>query len=183
MMTGWGGLSCRGDIDGPWEWVLYGEKWLKFDRAIIELGDKLAIPPSVAEAKLHKLCASGGIRAVGTDEPDELKPQPIPPSEWPIEHDGWPRMDVLVSNIDFYNWLNQQISPAAGGKQSRIIRLLAEMFPTGVPNRAERPRQPLIAELVKRDPSLKPLDFKTLKTAIEACNRQLGNTRNTGVSD
>jgi hypothetical protein len=178
-MTGWK-FDLRGDFYGPWEHDLYGERWLEFDKAIVELADKLAIPPSAAEAKLHKLCASGVIRAVGTDK-DNKSPEPIPPSEWP--EDDLPRQAVSVSNIDFYNWLEQQVTqPTAGGKQSRIIRLLADMFPTGVPNRADRPRKPLTAELVKRDPSLKPLDPKTLRTAIEFYNRQLGNARNTSVS-
>jgi hypothetical protein len=57
------------------------------------------------------------------------------------------------------------------------------MFPAGVPNRADCPRWPLRATLLKRDASLKPLDLKTLKTAIDAFNRQLGNARNTSVSD
>jgi hypothetical protein len=180
-MTPWK-FDLRGDIDGPWEHDIY-ERWLEFKRAIVELGDKLSIPPSAAEAKLHKLCASGEVRAIGTDDRDNEMPEAIPPSQW--ADDEMPRQDVLVSNLDFYNWLERQLpQPTAGGKQSRIIRLLAEMFPTGVPNRGDRPREQLKAELVKRDPSLKPLDLKTLKTAIEFYNRlALGNARNTSVSD
>jgi hypothetical protein len=163
------GQPCRGDLNGPWEWDFYGERWFYFDRAASELGDKLAIPPTAAEAKLHKLCATGVIRAVGSDDNDKW-PEPIPPSEW--SDDDLPRLEILVSNLDFYNWLERQVTqPNPGGKQSRIIVLLAKMFPTGVPNRADCPREPLKAELVKRDPSLKPLDLKTLKTAIEAYNR------------
>jgi len=173
----------RGDIHGPWEQDLYGERWFDFDRAANELADKLVIHPSAAQAQLRKLCASGEIRAIGTDNPSEEQPTPIPPSQW-HEEDDLPRPDVLVSNIDFYNWLNRQpANPTAGGKQSRLVRLLAEMFPGGVPNRADCPREPLKAELLKRDPSLKPLDLKTLKTAIETCNRVVGNARNTSVSD
>jgi hypothetical protein len=37
------------------------------------------------------------------------------------------------------------------------------MYPAGVPDRADCPRWPLRAALVKRDASLKPLDLKTLK--------------------
>jgi len=172
-------FDLRGDIHGPWEQDLYGERWLNFDRAINELADKLAIPPSAAQAQLCKLCASGQIRTVGTDGNEELKP--IPPSQWRDEDE--PAI-ISVSNIDFYNWLNRQPThPTAGGKQSRLVRLLAEMFPAGVPNRADCPREPLKAELLKRDPSLKPLDLKTLKTAIETCNRVVGNARNASVSD
>jgi hypothetical protein len=173
-------FDLRGDIHGPWECDLYGERWLDFDRAANELADKLAIPPSAAQAQLRKLCASGEIRAVGTDGSE--RPAPIPPSQWRDEDE--PTIEMMwVSNIDFYDWLNRQPTHPAGGKQSRIARLLAEMFPTGVPNRADCPRQPLTAELIKRDPSLSPLDPKTLRTAIEAHNRQLGNARNTSVSD
>ena len=86
---------------------------------------------------------------------------------------------VYVNKNDCKRWLHKlkpKAEPAtAGGKQSRIIRLLKEMFPKGVPSRDDCPRQPLTAELVKRDPSLKPLDPKTLKTAIDAYNRQLGS--------
>jgi hypothetical protein len=174
-------FKLRGDIHGPWEHDLYGERWLEIDRAVIELADKFAISPNAAEAQLHKLCASGEIRAVGTDNPNEERAKPIPPSEW--RDDDLPVRDILVSNIDFYNWLNRQPTHPAGGKQSRIVKLLSEMFPTGVPNRADCPREPLRASLLKRDPSLKPLDLKTLKSAIDAFNRQLGNARNASVSD
>ncbi len=186
-------IFLRGDNRGSWEEHLYGELWLYFNRAIIELGDKLAIPPGAAQAQLHKLCASGKIRAVGTDgDPlhplDGEMPTPIPPSEWGSVDDDLPRQEVLVSNIDFYNWLESQSIPSAvaGGKQSRIARLLAELFPAGVPNRGDCPREPLRAALLKRDPSLEPLDLETLKTAIDVYNRQvgqLGNTRNASVSD
>jgi hypothetical protein len=166
-----------------WEWDFYGESWLSFERAIIELGDKLAIPPSAAQAQLHKLCASGQVRAIGTDDPDDwdAKPGPIPPSHWP--DDDLPRRDVLVSNIDFYNRLERQLSPTAGGKQSRIVRLLGVLFPTGVPNRADCPREPLKADLIKRDPSHQPLDLKTLKTASDAYNRMVGNAGNASGSE
>jgi hypothetical protein len=89
---------ARGDIYGPWKWDLYGERWLKFDRAATELGDKLAISPSAAEAKLHKLCASGVIRAIGGDGDDDKPPEPIPPSEW--ADDDLPRLEVLAGSID-----------------------------------------------------------------------------------
>ena len=121
---------------------------------------------------------------------DEAPPEPIKPSDWTqrevdleCDADGC-KYFVDVDENDFRYWLNQQLThPTAGGKQSRLVRLLAEMFPAGVPNRADCPREPLKAELLKRDPSLKPLDLKTLKTAIETCNRVVGNARNTSVSD
>jgi hypothetical protein len=41
------------------------------------------------------------------------------------------------------------------------------MFPNGVPDPAHCPRKTLKADLLKRDPGLKPLDDATLKSAIE----------------
>ena len=144
---------------------------------------------------LRVACASGDVRsqrqpynpATGIDEGP---PEPIKPSDWTRDQldlvrdaDGCEYF-VDVDEDDFRYWLNRQSTqPTAGGKQSRLVRLLAEMFPAGVPNRADCPREPLKAELIKRDASLKPLDLKTLKTAIETCNRVLGNARNTSVSD
>jgi len=166
---------------GHWQ----GEAWVYFHWAASQIGDKLAISPGPAQAQLRKLCASGEIRAIASVDDEE--PEPIPPSRWSDKditalwgHD----YVVAISGNDLRNWLNQQPTQStAGGKQSRLIRLLAEMFPTGVPDRADCPREPLKAELLKRDPSLKPLDLKTLKTAIETCNRVVGNARNTSVSD
>ena len=141
--------------------------------------------PGAAQAKLRELCASGWVRSqkepysfVARQPQGEGPPVLIEPSEWRrreidvmTDSDGC-KYWVDVSKIDLEHWLNQQpTEPTAGGKQSRIIRLLKEMFPAGVPNRADHPREPLRAELVKRDPSLKPLDLKTLKTAIEIYNR------------
>jgi hypothetical protein len=177
----------RGDINGPWEYDFYGELWLTFDRAAIELGDALALPPGPAQVRLHKLCASGVIRTIGCDDPGrDEEPKPIPPSQWSDEDIDPPRYDTMVSNIDLYGWLERQPAQSSGGKQSRLAKHLADLFPAGVPPRADCPREPLRAELLKRDPSLKPLDLTTLKTAIDAHNRRVGqlrNTRNASVSD
>ena len=160
------------------------EEWVEFHWAANEIGNKLAIPPRDAQAQLRKLCASSEIRALTFVEDDqEHLPEWISPSHWHDENIA-ASSDVAVSRNDLCNWLSHQsAAPTAGGKQSRLVRLLAEMFPGGVPNRADCPREPLRAELVKRDPSLKPLDLKTLKTAIETCNRVVGNARNASVSD
>jgi hypothetical protein len=175
----------RGDINGPWEYDFFGEMWLTSNRAITVLGDRLVIPPSAAQAQLHKLCASGVVRAIGGDPDTDEEPQPIPPSHW--TGDDLPMMDVMFSEIDLVDWLERQPAQPSGGKQSRLARLLGELFPTGVPSRADCPREPLRADLLRRDPSLEPLDLKTLKTGIDAHNRrvggQLGNTRNASVSD
>jgi hypothetical protein len=161
---------------GHWD----GEEWVEFQWAANKIGDKLAIPPGPAQAQLRKLCASSEIKALTFVDYDE--PEPIPPSWWRDE-DINASSHVAVSATDLRSWLSQQSAPAAGGKQSRITRLLADMYPTGVPNRADCPREPLKAALLERDPSLTPLDLKTLKTAIETYNRQQGNARNTSVSD
>jgi hypothetical protein len=171
---------------GHWD----GEDWVYFHWAASEISDKLDIRPRSAKAQLRKLCASGEIRAISSDESDLLEePEPIPPSRWRDEDiaASW-RLLIAVSRNDLRNWLSHQSISAEGGKQSRITRLLAEMYPTGVPNRGDCPRQHLTAELIKRDPSLTPLDPKTLRTAIKAYNRQAynrqqGNARNTTVSD
>lgn len=169
---------------GEWN----GEEWVYFHWAADIIGDTLAIPPGPAQAQLRKLCASGEVRAIISDKDYMEQPEPIPASRWrEVDVDltapyGW--IDVAVSRADFDYWLSKQpAQPTAGGKQSRVVRLLVEMFPTGVPSRADRPREPLRADLLGRDPSLAPLDLKTLKTAIEAYNRQVGNARNTNVSD
>jgi hypothetical protein len=174
------------------------EDWLSFYEAVRQFERSLGMSTGAAQAKLRELCASGTVRSqkepyllVARQPQGEGPPVYIEPSEWRqreidvmTDSDGC-KYWVDVSKIDLEYWLNQQLTQStAGGKQPRIIRQLKEMFPAGVPNRADYPRQPLTAELIKRDPSLAPLDPKTLKTAIEAYNRQQqGNARNTSVSD
>jgi hypothetical protein len=160
------------------------QDWIEFYYAANLVGDKLAIPPGAAKTQLCKLCASGQIKGIASWDPED-EPEPIPAEWWRNKRytASWDWV-VAVSGPDLRNWLkHQSATPTAGGKQSRIARLLAEMYPTGVPNRGDCPRWPLRATLLKRDASLKPLDLKTLKTAIDAFNRQLGNARNTSVSD
>jgi hypothetical protein len=156
---------------GYWD----GQEWIEFYWAANKVGDKLAIPPGPAKTQLCKLCASGQIKAIASWDPEE-EPEPIPPDWWRDKRHtaSWDWV-VAVSKSDLRNWLSHQSTPAAGGKQSRITRLLAEIYPTGVPPRADCPRQSLTAELIKRDPSLTPLDPKTLRTAIKAYNRQAYN--------
>jgi hypothetical protein len=161
----------------------HDEEWVHFHWAANKIGDKLAIAPGAAQARLRRLCESGEIRSLMSW--DEEEPETISPTQWREEDvDLTWRLTVAVSRNDLDRWLDQQpVQPTAGGKQSRIYRLLSDMFPTGVPHRADRPREQLKAELLKRDPSLAPLDLKTLKTAIDTYNRQLGNARNASVSD
>jgi hypothetical protein len=133
--------------------------WLSFRLAAEEVERKFGLTWGAAQRQVLDLCESG---AVG----------------WRQRYPGGPD----VSRDDLRRWLEGQLTREVGGKQSRIIRLLAKMFPTGVPKRADCPREPLRAELLKRDPSLTPLNLKTLQTAIDAYNRQLGNARNASVS-
>jgi len=172
------------------------DDWLDFLEAASNIERSLRISPGAAQSKLREICASGVVRSrkepysfVARQPQGEGPPVRIEPSEWQqreidvmTDSDGC-KYWVDVSKIDLEHWLNQQTRSTAGGKQSRLVRLLAEMFPAGVPNRDDCPREPLRAELLKRNPSLKPLDLKTLKTAIETCNRVVGNARNTSVSD
>jgi hypothetical protein len=173
------------------------DDWLDFHSAVHEIELRLRMSPGAAQAKLRELCAIGAVRSqkephsfVAGQPQGEGPPVRIEPSEWRqreidlmTDSDGC-KYWVDVSKTDLEHWLDQQpTQPTAGGKQSRIIRLLAEMFPTGVPDRADWPREPLRAALLERDRSLKPLDLKTLKTAIEMYNRVVGNAGNTSVSD
>jgi hypothetical protein len=134
--------------------------WLSFQLAAEEVERRLGVTWGAAQRQVFDLCESGTV-------------------EWRQRYPGGPD----VSRGGFRRWLENKLTRKVGGKQSRIRRLLAEMFPAGVPHRGDCPREPLKAELLERDPGLKPLDLKTLKTAIDAYNRQLGNARNTSVSD
>ena len=75
-----------------------------------------------------------------------------------------------VVDIDFAKWLTAKLERKPGGKQPRIIKLLAAKFPFGVPKPGLCPRKSLISELLKLDPSLKTIDEATLKKAIGAYN-------------
>jgi hypothetical protein len=56
------------------------------------------------------------------------------------------------------------------GKVPRIKALLAKLYPNGVPDPAFANRKELQGRLVKDDPTLTPLDHKTLKAAIDEYN-------------
>jgi hypothetical protein len=131
--------------------------WLSFQLAAEEVERKLGLTWGAAQRQVLDLCESGAV-------------------EWRQRIPGGPD----VERNDLLRWLEQPRK--VGGKQSRIIRLLADMFPDGVPNPADYPRQTLTSELIKRDPGLASLSPKTLQKAIAAYNRQLGNVRNTNVS-
>jgi hypothetical protein len=158
-----------------------GEDWLQFYEACEEVRDRLHVSLGAAERSLRELCASGDVRAIryDTDGYGNVIGEGatfIKPSEWSAaevdlegEDDGthW----IEVSEADLRYWIEQQAKPKAIGKQPRIKALLAEIFPNHrVPDPAHCPRKALKADLLKRDPSLKPLDEATLKSAIEDYN-------------
>jgi hypothetical protein len=68
--------------------------------------------------------------------------------------------------------MKQQPSEAkpALGKRPRIKALLTQYYPDGVPDPGLCNRQELQGRLLKADPTVGPLDFKTLKTAIDEYN-------------
>ena len=126
-------------------------------------------------------------------------PERIKPSQWlkdeldlawhPYDRGDDAELDegggcvVEVSAQDFLYWLEKQPKPqtkveaqsSEKGKRPKIKRLLAEMYPNGVPDPAHCPRKALKADLLKRDKSLDPLDEATLKIAIEEFNAEIRN--------
>ena len=88
-------------------------------------------------------------------------------------------MFIAVSTDDLAYWLDKQTEPkptqGAFGKVPLIIDQLRQLYPEGVPDRAHCPREPLKADLLKRDKRLSPLDLKTLRSAIDQYNAELGN--------
>jgi hypothetical protein len=64
----------------------------------------------------------------------------------------------------------QKGAPRNAGKQDRISIYLAENYPHGVPGPAIVPRKHLKNQLLAQDPTLKPLDEATLKSAIDRYN-------------
>jgi hypothetical protein len=148
------------------DWLPKREDWAEFDNVVYEeVGGFTGLQE--AERNLRKLCASGVVRAIRFHE-DGV--EFIPPGEWKranFDTDG-----VYLSTKDLLqNWIELQNKPLPQtGKQPRIKALLSEMYPEGVPDPAHCPRKALKADLLKRDPSLNPLDEATLKSAIEAYN-------------
>jgi hypothetical protein len=121
------------------------------------------------------------------------EPELIPPSRWRSEDvDLMPRHLVAVSDNDLSYWLNQQkpppqaSAPQERGKVPRIKSLLAKLYPDGVPAPAYCNRKKLAGQLLKDDPSLSPLDPKTLKSAIDELNadrKRPEGIGNPGASD
>ena len=120
--------------------------WVPRDAAVYETQRKLGVSLINAIKALREACDRDEVISKRDDEGDYF---------------------VLSTSLD--DWLKAK-KQDFGGKQSRIIALLAERFPNGVPNRSECPRERLRADLLKADPSLRPLNLTTLKDAIDNYN-------------
>jgi hypothetical protein len=173
------------------------DDWLFFHRAVEDIVHECGVSVGKAQSMLRAACASGVIQSekepytvVGGEALGEGPPTLIQPSEW-REHEIDMMTDkdgcyyfVRIDEPDFRYWLKQQNHKQATGKQSRILSLLAQIFPNvPVPPKDVLPRKVLRADLLKLDPSLAPLDEATLKTAIDTHNALIRNGPNRIGSD
>ena len=131
----------------------------------------------------------GGIFGVFED------PKPINPRQWTQDHLDFTADDpddeskavstfIALSEADLWHWIagieeteggpvvrsSGTVAKPKGGKVPRIKDRLAGMFPEGVPDPAHCVRKELQGRLLKADPTLAPLDLKTLKAAIDEYN-------------
>src|SRR5262245_33535543 len=170
--------------------------WLNLLDAVRAVRDALGVSDGAACTLLGKACASDvrSRKRPWPEQPDE-PPEPIydqwtppiPIEEWhgasiDSSH-GWLvlagdkllRADIEINADDLRYWLkSQRAAPNKQkilGKRPRVIKQLAEIFPVGrVPDPGNYSRKHLRREILKRDPSLKPLDEGTLKLSIEEFN-------------
>jgi hypothetical protein len=166
------------------------EVWIPVNEAIEIIRQKSRMSIGAAKVALIEACASRAVRAAERQFPDYL-PMLIPSHAWqdadidldtgelvakdddPNERPG--ANGILVFNdADLRYWLTHwraSSNKQAGGKRTRIIKQLAEMFPNGpVPEPGLCPRKDLRAQLLERDPMLRPLDEETLKASINEFN-------------
>ena len=158
------------------------DPWLSFYEAVNEIKRELGVSRGKAEAMLRHVCSTGEIRsqkqpyAMINREPDpQGPPERIERHEW-RDHDIDQMTDsngynyfVDVEKSDFEYWLNNKRKKPAGGKQAPVHALLAKMFSNSpVPDGYQR--KTLRRELLKLDPTLKPLDEATLKKHIDSYN-------------
>jgi hypothetical protein len=122
--------------------------WLAFDLATLQVERSLGLSTLAAWEALVEACENEEVMSKRDEE------------------------DLLVLDTDLAEWLKAKQARPAQGKQPRILKLLAEMFPNGVPPPGECNRQQLTTELLRREPSLVTIDKKTLKTAIDTYNRE-----------
>jgi hypothetical protein len=177
-----------------------GEEWVHFEDAADAYANFVEVSSGVAQRLLREQCASGNIRSIrhsGEDNPADVVL--LKPSEW-IENPyldfqadyvithwhvpslddedphPWPSTYIDVSEDDVVYWIilakpKLSLPPSTRqGKVPRIKARLAKLYPNGVPDPAFANRKELQGQLVKDDPSLTPLDHKTLKAAIDEYN-------------
>jgi hypothetical protein len=156
-------------------------EWLVWDRAVDEIADRLNLRHGLALGHLYELCDRGEVQAFefdGTEvrdwhshseDPRRAARPPLALTE-EVDPSGSRRWVIVVKEDDLLRWLNGQLKKGQTGKQPRILRLLAGMFPGLVPDPSLHPRKILKADLIEADPSLAPLDEATLKAAIEKHN-------------
>ena len=178
---------------------------IPFHEAALKIEQRLSVSVGRSYTILRALCASGEVRSVGFEVGPEvgsevrtvrlrqLVPRTVRPSEWGQVEVDLEDPRVIVSNDDLHHWLDQQGEPAKPpvkpeakpkakakqGKRPRIIALLRQWYPQGVPEPALCVRQTLISRLLKTDPTLGPtLDEDTLKKAIDEYNGSIRNDPN-----
>jgi hypothetical protein len=172
------------------------QPWLDLVGAVRAVRDARGPSDGAACTLLRQGCESGMVRSrkrPWPEQPDEPPESlydhwspPIPKEDWhrasiDLSH-GWLilagdkllRAHVEINVDDLNYWLkSQRAAPnreKSVGKRSRVRKLLAVMFPDGVPHAGDCPRKVLQAELLERDRSLGPLDLATLKLAIDEYN-------------
>jgi hypothetical protein len=168
--------------------------WLNLVDAVRAIREARGVSGGAACTLLCQACESGAVRSrkrpwpEQPDEPPDQWSRPISKLDWygasiDLEH-GWLilagdtakplRADIEINADDLrYPLESQRPAPKkqkALGKKPRVIKLLAEMFPGGVPDPGAYPRKTLRAKLIKCDASLKPLDYQTLKNSIDEYN-------------
>jgi hypothetical protein len=162
--------------------------WLSLNDAICAVRDALQVSDRMACTMIVDACATKvRSRQLPWSYGEEPAEYWMPISDWdwrcatihPVHRwliaaqDRIVRGDILVNADDLNYWHKSQqaaLSKPAVGKRPRIIKLLTEMYPGGVPDPGHCPRKELKAKLLERDPSLDPLDEGTLKKAIEEYN-------------
>ena len=101
----------------------------------------------------------------------------LPSPSWWTDSPGTPTGVPNDTKVNFVETNFRAVASRSGGKQSRILKLLSEHFPDGVPEPGLCPRQSLKSDILKWDPSLAPLDEATLKKAIDTYNTSLAEKK------
>ena len=101
----------------------------------------------------------------------------LPSPSWWTDSPGTPTGVPNDTKVNFVETNFRAVASRSGGKQSRILKLLSEHFPDGVPEPGLCPRQSLKSDILEWDPSLAPLDEATLKKAIDTYNTSLAEKK------